>query len=141
MDSPDSSFGHLSVSSPKVLTRELVVVNRRQASTVTIVFRNNCYRPQRSWGKVIFSQACVKKSRILSTGVCLGRHTHWEQTPPPGADTPLGSRLPWEQTPPGQTPSPPSSACWEIRATSGRYVSYLNTYLLICECGTRLTVP
>ena len=105
MDSPDSSFGHLSVSSPKVLTRELVVVNRRQASTVTIVFRNNCYRPQRSWGKVIFSQACVKNS--VHRGLSGQTHPLGAKTPlPPGADTPLGSRLPWEQTPPGQTPSP-----------------------------------
>ena len=39
----------------------------------------------------------------------------WEQTPLPAS--------PWEQTPPG------SSACWEIRATSGRYASYWNAFL------------
>ena len=54
----------------------------------------DCYRPQRSWGKVMFSQACV----ILFTRGCLpqcmlGYH------PPPGADTPQ-SRPPTEQTPP-----------------------------------------
>ena len=30
---------------------------------------------------------------------------------------------PWEQT------TPLRSACWEIRATSGGYASYWNTYL------------
>ena len=29
----------------------------------------------------------------------------------------------------GYTPTPGSSACWEIRATSGRYASYWNAYL------------
>ena len=51
-------------------------------------------------------------------------------TPPvqtsPGADTHPKSRHPPEQTPPEQTAPPPSSACWEIRATSGRYASYWN---------------
>ena len=37
----------------------------------------NIYRPQRSWGKVIFSQVCVKNS-VHMEGGC----------PPPGADTP-----------------------------------------------------
>ena len=60
------------------------------------------YRPQRSWGKVIFSEACVKNS--VHRGEASG------QTPP-------------EQIPLG------SSACWEIRATSGRYASYWNAYL------------
>ena len=92
------------------------------------------YRPQRSWGKVMFLQACV----ILFTGGCLpqcmlGYHPPeqtppWEQTPPeqtphgsrhppradtptsrpPGADTP-GSRHtpPWEQTPHLEQTTPP----------------------------------
>ena len=50
------------------------------------------YRPQRSWGKVIFPQACV----ILFTGgVCLS--ACWDTTPS-GTDTP--EQTPWEQTPP-----------------------------------------
>ena len=79
------------------------------------------YRPQRSWAKVIFSQACVKNS-VHGGGVCLSacwdtpqehtpprtRHTPREQTPrertAPGVDppdqAPPGSRPPWEQTPP-----------------------------------------
>ena len=67
-----------------------------------------------------------------------------EQTPPeagtpPGADTPC----PQEQTPPPpeadtlpeQTP-PPSSACWEIRPTSGRYASYWNAFLFWYFCAS-----
>ena len=83
------------------------------------------YRPQRSWGKVMFLQVSV----ILLTGGCLpqcmlgyhyppgtdtpqkqtppwtrhlltrtpqSRQPHWEQTPP-------GPETPWEQTPPDQT--------------------------------------
>ena len=86
------------------------------------------YRPQRSWGKVMFLQASV----ILLTGGCVcvsasvhagihppeqtppewtppGADTPWEQTHPPGAD----KQTPWEQIPPReQTPQeqiPPGS--------------------------------
>ena len=87
-------------------------------------FRWLYYRPQRSWAKVIFSQACVKNS-VHRGGVCLS--ACWD-TPPPQdqadppqdqADTP-GSRRPPQtsqadphqdqaDTSPGparQTPSP-----------------------------------
>ena len=71
----------------------------------------NFYRPQRSWGKVMFSQACV----ILFTGgVSASMHAGipppWDQTPPgsrpsgadtPQADTPLGAGTPPRQTPSG----------------------------------------
>ena len=103
------------------------------------------YRPQRSCGKIMF----LDLSLILFTGGS-GR--------PPWADTPLPGRPPWADTP-GQTPlgrhplgrhpveadtpqgsrhppreqTPPRSACWEIRATSGRYASYWNAYLF-CNC-------
>ena len=64
-----------------------------------------CYRPQRSWGKVMFSQASV----ILFTGGCLPQcmlgYAPQEQTPP-GADTPC-SRHPLEaDTPRADTPLP-----------------------------------
>ena len=49
--------------------------------------------------------------------------------PPPGADTPTAD-----------TPPPESSACWDIRATSGWYASYWNAFLffllpanVVCE--------
>ena len=94
---------------------------------------NYIYRPQRSWGKVMFLQASV----ILLTRGCLPQcmlgypleadtppppraHTHPreqtppEQMPPPGADTPPRSRhpwadTPWEQTSPEQTLTSPRS--------------------------------
>ena len=115
------------------------------------------YRPQRSWGKVMFLQVSV----ILLTGGRGVPHT------PPGADTP-GSRHPPEQTPPTrqsrhppsrhppqsrhppsrhppqskhppeQTPpradtppeqTPPWRAWCEIWSTRGRYASYWDAIL------------
>ena len=46
--------------------------------------------------------------------------------------TPPGSRHSlWEQTPPQEQTNPRSSACLEIRATSGRYASYWNACLFL----------
>ena len=73
------------------------------------------YRPQRSWAKVIFSQACVKNSVHGGggEGVCLS--ACWD-THPLGADTPqtrhprtrhpLGADTPREQTRPPWTRHP-----------------------------------
>ena len=61
-----------------------------------------CYRPQRSWAKVIFSQACVKNS-VHRGGVCLS--ACWD-TPPP-EQTPPGPGRPPEQTPPPGPGRPP----------------------------------
>ena len=80
------------------------------------------------WRKVIFSVACVKNS--VHRGVCLS--ACWDKTPPlraPPETTPPGPGTPWEKTPPWSRP-PKSSACWEIRSTSGRYASYWNAILL-----------
>ena len=76
-------------------------------------------------------------------------HPLWAGTPP-WAGTPLPGTPPWQVHPPGRyttlgrytsqsgTPQgrypragtpPGSSACWEIRATSGRYESYWNAFL------------
>ena len=63
------------------------------------------YRPQRSWGKVMFLQASV----ILLTrgGGSASVHAGIPQPPwsrhPPGADPPEHTPS-WEQTPPEQTP-------------------------------------
>ena len=65
-------------------------------------FGHNIYRPQRSWAKVIFLQACVCPqgggvSASVHAGIPPGPGRH---PPPPGADIPL----PLEQTtapPPG----------------------------------------
>ena len=116
-----------------------------------MMLRTACYRPQRSWAKVMFLQVCV----ILFTGgVCLS--ACWDTTPPreqtplgadtPGADTPprqtppQSRPSPWEQTPPqsrpplgadppGSRPPPPREADSGIRSTSGRYASYWNVFL------------
>ena len=78
------------------------------------------YRPQRSWAKVIFSQASV----CPQGGVCLSacwdippgsRQPPREQTTPPGPDTPRdqtppGTRPPWEHIPREHTP--PGSRKW-----------------------------
>ena len=62
-------------------------------------------------------------SVILFTGggrerVSTSMHAGSRPPDPPGAD------------PPGAG-TPPGSACWEIRTTSGRYASYWNAILLI----------
>ena len=85
------------------------------------------YRPQRSWGKVMFLHLSVI---LFKGGVChpLGRHPP-EQTPitrqtlPHWTDPP-----PWADTPPGQTPHP-CAVIAGIRSTSWRYASYWNAIL------------
>ena len=105
------------------------------------------YRPQTKFGKIMFLHLSVSHS-VHRGGVCLSaswyihppqsRHpAFWEQTPPRsrhpiGADTHSpGSRHPPEQTPPGAEPPRADTACWDIRATSGRYASYWNACLLV----------
>ena len=82
------------------------------------------YRLQRSCGKVIFSQACVKNSVHTGGGVSLS--ACWDT--PPWADTPPG-RHPPGQTPPGQiTPrqTPPFLVHAGIDMTTA---SYWNAFL------------
>ena len=80
------------------------------------------YRRQRSWGKVIFSQASV----ILSTG---GRGQVPRQVPPRTRYTPRDQVHPPGPGTPGTRYTPQSSACREIRAPNGRYASYWNAFL------------
>ena len=58
----------------------------------------------------------------------LCRYIPWEGIPPRGGSPRTGT-TPWAGTPPGQVPP---GACWEIRATSGRYASYWNAFLYPC---------
>ena len=58
---------------------------------------------------------CLSVILFIGGGACLS--ACWDT--PPGADTPSTG------------PIPLRSACWEIRATSGRYPSYWNAYLLV----------
>ena len=113
------------------------------------------YRPQRSCGKVMFSQACVKNS-VHGGGVCLSAcwdtlphaDTTPQQTPPPQADThpwadPFWEDTPWQVHPLRQTPQwadpsvdtlpghpPPSRHPSPDGHCSGRYISYWNVFLL-----------
>ena len=95
------------------------------------------YCPQRSLGKVMFLHVSVIMftwggSASVHAGIPPPRSRQppdhaptQEQTPPP----PRTSH-PQEQSPPGTRHPPRSSACWEIRAASGRYASYWNAFLL-----------
>ena len=112
------------------------------SQTLCFVSFRHHYHPQRSWGKVIFSVACVKNS--VHRGVC--RIACWN---PPWDQR----QTPWDQrqTLPGQEADPPGtrgrpilgadtpwcSACWEIWATSGWYATYWNANLLVDRVGWR----
>ena len=105
------------------------------------------YRPQRSWGKVMF----LHESVILFTGGSAPLHAGIHTPPGPGTphplgpDTPPGTRHtsplgpgtpqdqapPWDQVPPRTMHPPRHSACWEIWATSGWYASYWNAILFM----------
>ena len=74
------------------------------SKTITSAVKYCHYHPQRSCGKVIFSQASV----ILSTGGCVSQH-ELGQTPPsradtPQSDTPSGRHTPTPQSPPPRPP-------------------------------------
>ena len=111
------------------------------------MYSGNTYRPQRNWGKVIFSQASV----ILLTGggVCLS--ACWDTTPlpeqTPPEQIPPRADIPWNQAPPppgpgrhppgSRYPPPPHRSRWEIRSTCGWYASYWNAILLFMKrCDT-----
>ena len=116
--------------------------------SISASFRTFC-RSQRSCWKVMFLHLSVSHSvhrgdggsASVYAGIADPPHPQeqipQEQTapreqtppPPPGADTPHRRRHPREQIPP-RSRHPPPSACWEIRPTSGRYVSYWNAFLL-----------
>ena len=93
-------------------------------------------------------QYCIEFSNsstsYLSIYTCCGGVSCFY--PPSRADTPPTSRHPRSRHPPDQAPPgskhpppesrppprpPKRSACWEIRATSGRYASYWNAILLL----------
>ena len=104
---------------------------------ISMILYLSLYRPQRSWAKVMFSQACVCPQGEGCLPQCmLGYPPPWSRHPPradtpleqtpPGADTPQKRHPPrsgthpgpgtppppWEQTPPGADPldqEPPQS--------------------------------
>ena len=88
-----------------------LIVKNFTAKCLLHVYPAYLYHLQRSWGKVLFSQACV----ILFTGglpQCMLGYTNTPRADtPPGADAPEeqtppspGTDTPQEQTPPEQTP-------------------------------------
>ena len=104
-------------------------VNDGAVTSVTFSINDApCYRPQRSWGKVMFLQASV----ILLTGGVPDTPPDLEQTPlpGPGADNPPGPATPpprdqahppcyqvhppWDQIPPGTRYNPlgPGTPPW-----------------------------
>ena len=99
----------------------------------------SCYRPQRSWAKVIFSQACVKNSVHRGEGVCLS--ACWdtptlEQTPlgadTPREQTPPGSRHPQSRHPPGADPLQKQTAAYGQRA-AGTHPTGMHSCYFCCN--------
>ena len=89
----------------------------------------------------VFTWVCDSLHRgMVSAGACWdtppqGGETPLEQTPPTPRKTPGRhgkTHTPPRKTPPGrQSTTPGSSACWEIRATSGRTVRMLLECILV----------
>ena len=102
----------------------LIITSNVRPFSCPIICTDIYYRPQRSWGKVIFSQACV----ILFTGgdlpqCMLGYHTPpWTRHPPDQAPT-------RPRTPQDHAPPPRCRACWEIWSMHRWYASYWNAIL------------
>ena len=115
------------------------------------------YHPQRSCGKVIFSQACVKNSvGGVSASVHAGIHPLGQT--PPGQTHPLGRHHPQADTPQPVHAGIHTSACWDTHPSlpivcwdrhgycCGRYASYWNAFLLsfnlcqilFCRCDILL---
>ena len=81
------------------------------------------YRPQRSRGKVTFSQACVNNS--VHRGVSAPVHAEIHTAPWVPGQTPLWVDSPSGQTPSGQTPppgqTPPGQTPLQADTASGRH--------------------
>ena len=90
----------------------------------------------------VFTRVCHSGVGVICLSACLDTspqeqkpHSQ-EQKPqsqeqaPPGAGTPQEQAPPRSRHPPGAYPSG-SSACWEIRPTSGRHASYWNAFLFL----------
>ena len=116
------------------------------------------YRPQTKFAKVMFLHVSVILSTGGRGNTWAGTPSRTRYTPRPGTPLRTRYTLPGPGTPPPPRtgtprdrvhplhprpgtppwtrytpwpvhPSPRSSACWEIRATSGRYASYWNAFL------------
>ena len=88
------------------------------------------YRPQRSWGRVIFSEAFVKNSvhmgrrawqgAVHGRGACMAGGMHGKGACVTGGACMAGGRV-WL--------GGVLARYYEIRSMSGRYASYWNAYL------------
>ena len=82
------------------------IIQLKSCTKITLTI--NIYRPQRSWGKVMFLHVSV----ILFTGESASVHAGILH-PPPGPSTPRDQTPPWDQAPPGtrhpQEQTPPWS--------------------------------
>ena len=97
------------------------------------------YRPQRSWGKVMFLHVSNSVHGGGLPQCMLGYHPPGTMDPPRSRHPAPGTRhLLWDQAPPGTRHTPGSSACWDIRETSGWYASYWNAFLLLWEFTGRV---
>ena len=119
-----SKFGNEQILSIKTLTTML----KHQLEQVVYFAYFTHYRPQRSCGKVMFSQASV----ILFTGgvcpsACWDTHTPGRHPPrkhtTPGSTLPPEGTPPWEAQPPEEHPPPTDGHC------SRWYESYSNAFL------------
>ena len=74
-----------------------------------VTFQVHFYRPQRSWAKVIFSQACVKNSVHGGGGGCLPQCMLGYTPPRPGRHPPKPGRHPPKSRPPWTRQTPPQT--------------------------------
>ena len=105
-----------------------------QASLFLLLMGVFYYRPQRSWAKVIFSQACV----CPQGGVCLS--ACWDTPPPPRSRSrphPPGSRHPrMEADPPGSRHLPEGRPPGADTPPEGRlqHTVYERPVRILLEC-------
>ena len=130
-------------------------------TNVTFITLSFFYLPQRSWGKVIFSEACVplwadtpppRSSACWEIWATSGQYaSYWNAYLLPPANEVWGKVIflhlfvilftggvclsaCWDTTTPRTMHPPQHRACWGIWATSGWYASYWNAYLLFAVC-------
>ena len=130
------------------LARNRNLINSLPSHQELHYMRVNIYRPQRSWAKVIFSQACVKNSVHRGEGVCLS--ACWDTTPRDQADppppqtrqTPRTRQTPPDQADPHGPGRPPprtrQTPAYGLRAAgthpTGMHSCYCIVYIVSNTC-------
>ena len=98
------------------------------------------YHPQRNWGKVIFSEACVKNS-VQRGGGCDRGGVHGRGACVAGGCALQGGH-PWQGASMAVGACMAGGHCgryYEIQSMSGQYASYWNAFLLITNYYVNLT--